>query len=433
IIVRKCYGMPNAVERIVQNISVGSQILFGSLNSILQFFLGNLDSYAGLGIIIKEYYEAIEQHKESPVSVQKAKKLLEITEEIFKENKLDEDLRNPLKGLLAKKPEVLVTGGTGLIGRRLVKRLIKEGNKVRVFSHRKLSQQEIDELYQGDVEVFRGDIYKFEDVREACKGIKAVYHLAAAMKGDWNYHMDTTITGTRNVLSATDEAKVKQLIYVSTLNVYDARNYPNNKNINESFQYEDQPHNRGNYSNAKLQAEKIVREFTPQTSMTISIIRPGLVYGPGFKPFPGDVGLRLGKNFVVVFGMGLRKLPLVYVDNLVDVLILMQKKIVESGEIFHLVDGERVSQRHYIKNYKKIAKESFLTVYVPLWFVSLGFMTIEGLVKLLMGKKVSLNYKLQCVAKSPIFNSENIQKKLAWQQNIDFSTGLTRTIHGDAG
>ena len=61
-------------------------------------------------------------------------------------------------------------------------------------------------------------------------------------------------------------------------------------------------------------------------NMIISVIRPGLVYRPDGNVFPRDVGIRLGRRIVLVFGLGSRRLPLVYVDNLIDALIVTGEK-----------------------------------------------------------------------------------------------------------
>ena len=122
-------------------------------------------------------------------------------------------------------------------------------------------------------------------VDAAMKGIDIVYHLAAAMSGDWTQHLDTTVRGTKNVLDAMVKNDVKKLVYVSSVSVYDHTNYPNNGIIDEEFPYEKNPYKRGCYTNAKLKAEKLVRKYMEDGRINACIIRPGMVYGPGRPPF----------------------------------------------------------------------------------------------------------------------------------------------------
>ena len=66
---------------------------------------------------------------------------------------------------------VLVTGGSGFIGSWVVDKLVKAGYPVRVFDRAR--------PYREDVEWFRGDLLRFEDLLEACRDVEVVYHIAA--------------------------------------------------------------------------------------------------------------------------------------------------------------------------------------------------------------------------------------------------------------
>lgn len=430
IIIRRLYNLPNAVERIIGNLSVGIQVLKGTLESMYNFIFGKLDSYSGMDCIIRKFYNAIVNNGTSPVPPEKGEVLLKLTEKIYSEKESDEkkkDIRNTQLG----KTDVLVTGGTGFIGRRLVNKLLEKGYKVRILTHRNLTGEEISAIFKGTVEVINADIYNYNDVEKACRGVKAVYHLAAAMKGDWNYHLDTTITGTKNMVKAADEMGVSHFIYVSTLNVYNAKKYPQDGIINEEFPYEDLPEKRGNYSHAKLRAEEIVRKFTAKNGLKISILRPGLVYGPGGPIFLKDVGIRVGKKLVVVLGSGKRRLPLVYVDNLVEALLIsLELKEIVNG-IFNIVDGDYPTQLGFIKIYKKLSKEKFFTVYIPMWLIFVGFWIIERLVAIVSKKPLSLRYKLRCINKNVKHSTLRIKESLGWNQRVDFEEGLKLTLQAN--
>ncbi len=423
ITIRKNYGLPNAIERIVENLSLGSQMLLGTFKTVVKFFLGKLDSYAGMDYIIKNFYKSISEKTDSPVSHEKAEKLMALMEEIF-----SKDLA-PSSSLAQKEldpADILVTGGTGFIGRRLINRLLEEGHKVRLFTHQ--SGEHLNSLYNSPIQIVTGDIYNYSDVERACSGVKTIFHLAAAMKGSWGYHLDTTITGTKNILQAVHKLSTEHLIYVSTLNVYNAKNYPQGKTINEDFPYEDHPEKRGAYSQAKLEAEKEVLRYKKEHDIPVSIFRPGLVYGPGGNNLPKDVTIRVSKILAMTMGWGVRKLPLVYVDNVIDALILAKENREKSLDIFNILDDEYPSQRKYIKKYKKITQDRFFVIYVPLLFVYLGFWALEIMVSLLLKKTIILRYKLKSISYSPKHSTEKLQKSLGWKQNVSFEEGMKRTF-----
>lgn len=426
--VRKKGSLPNAIERIAGNFSVGTQIIRGTVGSIFKFIGGKLDPYSGLNKIIEKFYTAVRKNGSSPVPLEEAKKLLELTLAIFSYQKFGKE-KNVQHFTELAPADFLVTGGTGFIGRRLVNKLIENGHTVRIFSHRSLNENEIGKMFAGKVDVVKGNIYNLDDVKKACLNVKKIIHLAAAMKGDWNYHLDTTITGTRNILEAAELSHVDQLVYVSTINVYDAKKYPRNGIINEEFSYEDMPEKRGSYSHAKLRAEKLVKEFINKSSVAITVVRPGLVYGPNRPAFLQDVGYRIGKRWVFVIGSGRRRLPLVYVDNLVDALILTTKKKDKAGKgIFNVVDDEYPTQRAYIKAYKELTKERLSVLYIPTLMISSGFWMIERLVSVMFKKKVFLNYKLRCVSRNVTHSTERIKQELSWEQKICFKEGLRRCV-----
>lgn len=428
LVVRKKHSLPNLIERIVGNFSVAMQIICGTIGSIFKFLSGKLDPYSGLNTIIKNLYaSAVSENGVSPVPHAEVKRLLALMVDIFPYQKLEIDKNLRQKEALSD-ADFLITGGTGFIGRRLVNKLIEKGYRVRVLSHRELNENEIKKIFNGKVEVIKGNIYSLEDVKKACFNVKKVIHLAAASKGDWNYHLDTTITGTRNILEAADSLKVESVIYVSTINVYDAKKYPHNRVINEDFAYEDLPERRGNYSHAKLRAEKFVKEFIKKSQMPISIVRPGLVYGPGKQAFLQDIGYRIGKRLVVVIGSGNRRLPLVYVDNLVDALVMIAQKKEGSREVFNVVDCEYPTQHTYMKAYKKLTNERLLVLNIPRFLIYTGFWIIERLASFLFKKKVFLNYKLQCIAKNVTHSTDRLKNQIGWEQKINFNEGLALTI-----
>jgi len=424
---RKCYKVPNAAERIIGNFNVGMQILNGTFASIFNFVRGKLDPYTGLETIIRKFYIAVKNNTESPVSPEKAKRLLILTEEIFSEQ--ERKTREIKEENEPKNADVLVTGGTGFIGRRLVNKLLKEGHRVRILTHRNLNYNELKSISSDAVEIISGDIYNSRDVENACHGIDTVYHLAAAMKGDWIYHLDTTITGTQNIINASLKNGVKNLVYVSTLNVYNAKRYPHNDLIDETFLYEDEPDKRGSYSNAKLKAEKLVVENMNRNGISISILRPGLVYGPGREVFLRDVGYRIGKKLVVVLGNGKRKIPLVYVDNLIEALLLVGEAKEKGRGAFNVVDKDYPTQREFIKTYKKLSKERFITIYVPMWIILSSFWLIERMVSIFFKKSVFLRYKVRSINKNVIHNTERLEKKLGWVQKISFEEGIKLVIN----
>jgi len=419
-------GLPNFVERITGNWSMGMQYAGSAIGIVVKFLSGKIDPYVGLNNIIRSFYKSILDKTEPPISIEQGRKLAVIMDKVFA-SVPSQPAELERVGAANNNADVLVTGGTGLIGSRLVERLLSEGYSVRVIAHN-TSTKETFSNEKCRLEVIGGDIYRYADVEKACRGVKTIYHLAAAMKGDWNYHLDTTITGTKNVLKAALKNGVEEIVYTSTLNVYDAKKYPNKKLINETFGYEDHPEKRGAYSQAKLMAEKLVLGFAKKNSgkIFVTILRPGLVYGSSQNMFPQDVGIKIGEKIAVVIGLGYRKIPFVHVNNVVDALILAKGKG-QSG-VFNVVDKEYPSQRDYIKLYNKKTAVKITPIYIPFHVFIFSFWMIEKMVRILLKKDVSLVYKVKAIGRSPIHSTDAIRDKIGWQQNISFEDGIEEML-----
>ena len=110
----------------------------------------------------------------------------------------------------------LVTGATGHIGNVLVRKLLERGEKVRALILPGESRESISGL---KVETFEGDVLNIDSVFESMRGIKGIFHLAGVisiMPGPNPFVRKVNVEGTKNILRAASEKKIK-LIYTSSI------------------------------------------------------------------------------------------------------------------------------------------------------------------------------------------------------------------------
>ena len=126
--------------------------------------------------------------------------------------------------------KILVTGADGFIGSHLVEALLSQGYEVRAFVlyNSFNTWGWLDTLPQdtkSQIEVFQGDVRDPNGVKEAMKGVDAVFHLAALIAIPFSYHspdtyVDTNIKGTLNILQAARELETARVLVTSTSEVY---------------------------------------------------------------------------------------------------------------------------------------------------------------------------------------------------------------------
>ncbi len=215
---------------------------------------------------------------------------------------------------------VLVSGGAGVMGSRLVKGLVEAGNRVRVLTLP--NDPNVSRLEGFDCEIVYGDVSDSDSLIGIFNGVKTVYHLAAIIiANDPSVYQKINNEGTKNMVNGAVAGGAEHFIYVSSAAV--------------SFSP------ASDYARSKIEGERIIKS---QKSMHYTIVRPTLVYekngGQEFIMFQDY----LKKYPIIPFvGRGRAKKNPVYVDDLVYGMLAIANNSKTHSKIYDFCGGEEIS------------------------------------------------------------------------------------------
>jgi len=415
--------LPKAPARALQALGEGLNICTQVPANVARFAAKKIVQYDGLHSLVAAFYRALQTGAPMPVPVEHARSTVYWTNRVSGEAdaakiKFQAQFQNE------KRAKVLVTGANGLIGRHLVRRLLQEGNPVRIFVRR---QPVAEFRNDGNVEVFLGDLGDPASVDRAVAGTEIVYHVGAAMKGGAHDHERGTVCGTQNIVDSVLRHAVDRLVYISSLSCLHAAVARRGDVITEDWPVEPSPTKRGAYTQAKTAAEKIVLDAVRDRHLRAVVLRPGRVFGPGMTLLTPEVARKIGNSFVIL-GDGTRQLPLVYVEDVVHAIVLAAETCKFDGRVFHVVDRTRITQNQVVRDY--IAKNSNKAnvIHVPVAIVyglAFGF---EVLSKVLKRPGPLSIYRVKSALARMQFDCTRAENELGWQPRVGVASGLQETM-----
>ena len=261
------------------------------------------------------------------------------------------------------RPGLLVTGGTGFMGRAFVQHLVANGRYDVVVATRR---QEA-EVGAGARPIFVGPIDEATDWSGALAGCDLVVHLAGWAHDTRASTEDVAacierinVEGTRKLAEAAAEAGVRRFVYLSSIKV-----------LGDSgvFTEDASPAPEDIYGRTKLQAEKILAEIGTRGAMEVVVIRPPLVYGPGVKAnYRALIGL-VASSWPLPLGALENRRSMVGLRNLTDFIVRCVEHPKAAGETFLVSDGEDLSTPALIRMIARALGKSPRLVSAPTWFL----------------------------------------------------------------
>ncbi|HUS70837.1 MAG TPA: SDR family oxidoreductase [Anaerolineae bacterium] len=240
---------------------------------------------------------------------------------------------------------VLVTGGAGFLGTRLVEALLARGEKVRIFD---LRANDAAHLADMGAELIAGDILSTHELREALHGCERVFHVAALFRmwlPDRTGYRRVNVDGTRNVMEAALEVGVRRLVHTSSaVTIGEGQGQLGCEGTVHRGYF------LSEYERSKCLAEQLAFEICDR-GLPVVVVNPTSVYGPGQTAhMTGALARFLRGRLPAVVDT---RLNFVYVDDVVD----GHLSAMERGEVGrrYILGGENASLAEFLSLGAEIA------------------------------------------------------------------------------
>lgn len=387
--------------------------------NVLRFATKRLLPSPGIQASAQAFARALYEGKAPPISAQDGRRPIALMEAVCRQ--ADAERERELEERIEALPpaDALVTGAAGFLGRALVAALRKRGHTVRVLVRR----ADTDLAQLAGVQMVVGDLGDPRIVEHAVHGVRTVYHVGATMSGAPRDFEAGTVWGTRNVVQACLEHDIQRLVYVSSLSVLDHAGRDPQVAVTETSSFEPYPERRGAYTQSKLAAEHLVSDAIVEHGLRAVIVRPGQIVGPGSEHVTPNGALAIAGRWIAV-GSPSQTLPLVYIDDVVDALLLAAESAVAQWRVVHVVDPQVITQGEYLARVKRKRGDDLKLMRWPTSVLMLLASGVELLGKLL-GRSVPLTrYRVRSLRPLANLDPEIARSLLGWEPRVGLSRGL---------
>jgi nucleoside-diphosphate-sugar epimerase len=273
------------------------------------------------------------------------------------------------------------------------------------------------------VMIITGDITDIEQVRRAVDGVTTIYHCAGRL-----YHpsvpsalyYQTHVEGTRTLLTACQgQAQLRHLVHISTTGVHGI--------TGATPAAEDAPFAPTNpYEATKLEGEWLVRKCHQEQGLPVSVVRPGLVYGPGDLHLLGFFRA-IEKGLFRVIDGGKALLHPVYIDDMVAAMLLCAEASQAIDRVYSIAGDHPVTIRELATAIAHALGRKLPAESIPLWLANLAS-DIFALMPSMRGEHAPLTRsRVKFLTNSRVYDISRARSELGYMPAVDLEEGMQRT------
>lgn len=311
---------------------------------------------------------------------------------------------------------ILITGGSGFIGTRLVDDLLKQDHNVIIFD--KVLSEKYPEL------TVIGDVRDLKSIENTSKGIDVLYNLAAEHADDvtpLSLYSDVNIGGAINVVKAAEANSINKIIFTSSVAIYGLnRGEP-------SEEYDAQPFNE--YGRTKFEAEKIFRQWADSSHQTsLIILRPSVIFGENNRGNVYNLIKQISSGKFLMVGTGKNRKSMGYVGNISAFLASFANTGTTDTNTYNFAGKPDLNSNEIVHIIKDELGLISATPSAPYWLGLVGGYAFDVLAKI-TGKKFpvsSIRIK-KFTAETTVITDRLLQT--SFKEPYTLEEGLRRMIH----
>ena len=306
-------------------------------------------------------------------------------------------------------PKILITGASGFVGKSLTSALLRQGHSICAAVRSISSPNESSEIVVGEID-------HDTNWATALRDVDVVIHLAARVHVMTEYSQNpldefrkTNVEGTLNLAQQAAKAGVKRIVYVSSIGV-------NGTHTASPYTELDNPQPHNDYTFSKCEAEQALHKVSVKTGLEVVIVRPPLVYGFGAPGNFAQMIKVLAKGIPLPLASVKNLRSLIYLENLVDALILCAIHPAAAGQTYLVGDGQDISTPDLLRKLSSVMGRSARLFPCPIVLMRLS------------GQLLGKSDQISKLVGSLQIDSSKIRRELGWKPPFTLDEGLKATV-----